>query len=419
MSHVREFILGGLIRRPVTAAQTATVGYIAGTVQIEGVPARRRVLCLDRTSGLIAGTTWSDFDGSYRFDGLTPEHNYTILALDYELEYNAVVADNVVPVPGGPVVAPYVEELLPPYGLQALYNSIDEYVRLSWLNLNHTQEAVVVYRSLSPMDPENLPPPLVTLGAFDTSYEDTSIVTDETYYYRLSVTRQGEEVVGPEVVREISAGVNGYWITSVACWGAAENRYLDPSDTEYVTSGGETWAERFGETIGYVFDNFLYQASGPVDTGNVSAAIPVSPLGIEFRISSSNGTWSQTRADIDMEFQREDGSVIAVMRLARDGNYRHGIWYGADWGSLTKAPQIGSYPRTEGFLRFDNTGFEYERDPEATVGNGLNDSFRFDVDMSEVAKINIPYARAYMDYTGGSGSTTRMTLLYNGEWPPV
>lgn len=75
-------------------------GFIAGEVDITGTPntpAMRKVRAHVSANGLLARETWSDpVTGAYRFDGLAREPFY-VVALDYQLNYNAVVKDNVVP----------------------------------------------------------------------------------------------------------------------------------------------------------------------------------------------------------------------------------------------------------------------------------------------------------------------------------
>src|SRR5690554_4008057 len=104
MEHIRTLATGALLRRrsPGISLGAEPYGFIAGTVQVEGVPVRRRVRCIERKTGRFVAETWSAVNGAYRFDDLVLGRQYLIVAMDYELQYNAVVADNVLPAKGAP-----------------------------------------------------------------------------------------------------------------------------------------------------------------------------------------------------------------------------------------------------------------------------------------------------------------------------
>lgn len=71
-------------------------GSIAGTVSIEGVTARRRVMLQDVASGALVAEAWSHpVTGAYRFSGLLLGRPFCVLAHDHERRYNAAVADYV------------------------------------------------------------------------------------------------------------------------------------------------------------------------------------------------------------------------------------------------------------------------------------------------------------------------------------
>ncbi len=71
---------------------------IAGTVSVEGSPARRRPRVYSRQSGSLVAEASSNEDGAFEFKGLRPGR-YVVQALDPNREFNAVVVDNVQPVP--------------------------------------------------------------------------------------------------------------------------------------------------------------------------------------------------------------------------------------------------------------------------------------------------------------------------------
>jgi hypothetical protein len=76
-------------------------GRITGTVKQKAtpsnVPLRRRVFLLDETTNLIVRDTWSDAaTGAYSFDAIDMNRRYTVITYDYENNYRAVIADNIV-----------------------------------------------------------------------------------------------------------------------------------------------------------------------------------------------------------------------------------------------------------------------------------------------------------------------------------
>lgn len=71
-------------------------GVITGKILEQGVPVSRRVLCHQRDTGVLAGSTWSDVNGDYVFNGLDDSKKYYIVSLDEDMsttQYNAVVQD--------------------------------------------------------------------------------------------------------------------------------------------------------------------------------------------------------------------------------------------------------------------------------------------------------------------------------------
>lgn len=71
-------------------------GSISGKVLEQGVPVSRRVLCHERATGVLVGSTWSDASGDYVFNDLDDSKKYYVVSLDEDMsttQYNAVVQD--------------------------------------------------------------------------------------------------------------------------------------------------------------------------------------------------------------------------------------------------------------------------------------------------------------------------------------
>jgi hypothetical protein len=79
--------------------------FIAGTgkglVTVAGRPAGRRIFVYEQVTMRFARTIRSQDDGSYRIDGLSPEMEYLVVAIDDKRIFNAVVRSHVLPVMEG------------------------------------------------------------------------------------------------------------------------------------------------------------------------------------------------------------------------------------------------------------------------------------------------------------------------------
>lgn len=79
-------------------------GHIAATVKKQeqadpaATPVARRVVLLVEPTLQQVAETWSDAaTGAYRFDGLSPEARFTVVAYDHTHNWRAVIADNLAP----------------------------------------------------------------------------------------------------------------------------------------------------------------------------------------------------------------------------------------------------------------------------------------------------------------------------------
>jgi hypothetical protein len=72
-------------------------GIISGVVKVNTTPVARKVRLHDMLTGLVVRETWSDASGAYQFERLAIMEYY-VTAFDHLVQYNAVVADRIVPV---------------------------------------------------------------------------------------------------------------------------------------------------------------------------------------------------------------------------------------------------------------------------------------------------------------------------------
>ena len=59
------------------------LGYIASVLKVNDVPAARRIYLTERSTYRLVATTFSNPDGTYRFDGLNPEIEFDLRAQDW------------------------------------------------------------------------------------------------------------------------------------------------------------------------------------------------------------------------------------------------------------------------------------------------------------------------------------------------
>jgi len=72
-------------------------------------------------------------------------------------------------------------------------------VLLTWDDNNTVEDGHRIYRSTSPMDPQNLPAPLAEVGPNVREYLDQDVEPAITYYYRVAAFLAGLQQVGPEI----------------------------------------------------------------------------------------------------------------------------------------------------------------------------------------------------------------------------
>lgn len=72
-------------------------------------------------------------------------------------------------------------------------------IRITWSNVNAAiADGIRVYRSTSPIDPNDLPAPLIMLAGDALGYEDTAVVNNTFYYYRFGFFKGDDELLSEE-----------------------------------------------------------------------------------------------------------------------------------------------------------------------------------------------------------------------------
>lgn len=91
---------GILVRKPVPTGG----GRVVGTTKLKGVPSNVPMgakvrLYADRSGMLVQQSLSNPSTGEYEFDGVDEHQTYTVVAIDPEANYRAVVSDRVSPEP--------------------------------------------------------------------------------------------------------------------------------------------------------------------------------------------------------------------------------------------------------------------------------------------------------------------------------
>lgn len=72
-------------------------GSISGTITVNGVQAKKRVLLFDRSLNRPIRAAISGADGSYSFHAIDASRKYYVVALDDTETHNAKIADHLTP----------------------------------------------------------------------------------------------------------------------------------------------------------------------------------------------------------------------------------------------------------------------------------------------------------------------------------
>ena len=209
-------------------------------------------------------------------------------------------------------------------------------------------------------------------------------------------------VVDPGVIDE-----RGLWILDTATWSSVAPPYPSASLMRFdpLTQYDSVWNVLHSNTIDFSIKTFKSATAGPVSIlDNTTRILDKSPLNKKFYVHASNGTWTDTSINVDLEFLDTNNNIVMVLRWEKDSTYRHGIWYGPSWASLTKAPQSGSYPQTYGVLYFKPNELEFYTQSNSTAG--LNQGFIYSPpNYQTISKIRVTKLGANQDYTGGTAAS--------------
>lgn len=95
-------------------------------------------------------------------------------------------------------------------------------VRLSWTDNNTQEDGFRIYRSPTSFLPQDAPPEIAELPVDSVTYDDTTAVLDETYFYRVSAFRGLIETFSDEISVTVVAAPPGEQIVSFTTVGSGD-----------------------------------------------------------------------------------------------------------------------------------------------------------------------------------------------------
>lgn len=184
----------------------------------------------------------------------------------------------------------------------------------------------------------------------------------------------------------------------------------DPNNVD-----GEFYDARFGEMLpylplnadgkfpGYMFtdtnNKWLYPlgSNGPV----CDFVLPFDTGWPRLYLGSGKGCWSGDYSDFDFAFEREDNSIVFVIRTRKKSTYSNNMFYGYGFDNLTQAATAGSWPNAYGHFTWSTTQLFWTPTGATNCINAWQNNA---VAMDEVDHIRVTYARSVNSYnTCGTG----------------
>ncbi|MGE6162264.1 hypothetical protein ACLHZ7_15255 [Aeromonas salmonicida] len=174
----------------------------------------------------------------------------------------------------------------------------------------------------------------------------------------------------------------------------------DNADYDVTAISNPNWYNLYGETADIGVFSYVFNPAGLANTGVIpTKTIAMAVRDVVFRLDLRNAVLTPDYCDMDLEFLDAGGVVLAAIRTRWDAAYRHGLWYGPNLATLTKAAQLGSYPQTSGSLSFTDSAIIFTTD----TGTNKNQSFSITCNTLAITQLRFSNLRAQSSYTGGTG----------------
>lgn len=211
-------------------------------------------------------------------------------------------------------------------------------VTINWVDMNYGEASHEVYRATSPMDPQNLPAPIATLGTGVQEYVDSSAPDETLLYYRVSATDAGGEVY---VSDEIQIDTTPAYPLNAQVYFTFDNlsgsTVIDKMGNYNATINGDVdivpgfdgnSADFPGSTSSYIdFGSSLLTASTEFTISLWAKMTSYGHMISKGTTTLSDGFIFFRKVDGQEDFRLRDGGVISdgvsFLSNIRDGNWHH------------------------------------------------------------------------------------------------
>lgn len=195
---------------------------------------------------------------------------------------------------------------------------------LTWEYDGLVGDGFKIYRADSPMDPENLPLPLATVGIGVREYVDETVIDDATYYYRIGSYIGGTERISEEIEHIAENAGDLHWDQVVS---------LLHFDGDLTDETGHTWQIE-GTGLSLQSDNTKF-GSGAIRNTNKLSSMNGNPL---------SGLAANEPFTLELWFCLESpGAVDVLMSQSGNGGNSDQFFFIAPPNYATSPPNPHNY----------------------------------------------------------------------------
>lgn len=196
--------------------------------------------------------------------------------------------------------------------------------KLAWVDPNTNEDGFHIYRATAPMDVNNLPTPIDTIGPGSTTYEDGGVVDGNTYYYRVGVFQGSTELISSElkaVAIESHTYALDFTNTSYVDFGSVLNNLFGGAGNKFTVQftykpNGTTNKDVFLAIYGYSGENERQFWLSRAGSGVLELTVYFALDGSSYRIILGTTALTDTTHTYEINIEY-DGSITTNNGLDR------------------------------------------------------------------------------------------------------
>lgn len=189
------------------------------------------------------------------------------------------------------------------------------------------------------------------------------------------------------------------------------------SPYDYNNTSLATHKSYFPGSISHLKYSFSATPNVTINDVANSYIIEENPLGKKFFIYAANGTYTNTEAQLFLEFLDADNNVIVAMKWFRDTTYSNMFTYGPTLSSQINTTKVGAYGITNGILAVNSNGLLFTNLSTATAN--YIDNFSYSINLSNIKKYRISGMKAVGDYNPTQPGVRIQEVIDNGSFEPI